>query len=93
MSAQDTYAVSGNGMGVLAGLRKFYSLDQYKSDTVDLPFVTRGICLDVAGTLSYIGVDDTASVTQTLAIGIYHPIRAKRIMASNCTATGIVGGY
>jgi len=62
------------------------------SDTTDLPFVSRGIGVDVAGNVRYVplGAQGDSLVTRFLVAGVIHPIRASRIHATGTTATGIV---
>lgn len=62
------------------------------SDSVDLPYVSRGISVDVDGNLSYqpVGTQGDATVTRKVVSGIQYAIRAKRILATGTTATGIV---
>lgn len=62
------------------------------SDSVDLPFVSRAISVDADGNLSYqpLGTQGDTTVTRKVVSGIQYAIRAKRIMATGTTATGIV---
>lgn len=76
-----------DGSGTLP-LGNFFSVTPNDSTEV----LTRAVYVGVTGSLAFIGADDSASVTLTnLAAGIWHPIRARRILATGTTATGIVG--
>lgn len=65
------------------------------SDTVDLTLgPTRGVYNGAAAAcaIAVILADDTAAVTLSgVPSGTFLPIRAKRVMATNTTCTGIVG--
>jgi len=61
------------------------------SDTVDLSRVTRGIYVGVSGDVAIIGEKDNAAVTfKNAAAGSILPVRAKRVMSTNTTATNLV---
>ncbi len=65
------------------------------SDSVDLPHLSRGINVAVAGTVKYNPAGGTsnasdATVTLFLVAGVIHPVAASRIYATGTTATGIV---
>lgn len=66
-------------------------------DTNDLPApgVSRFLYFSAAGTVSLMGVDDTAAVQLTVTAGLLLPIRAKRIMATgtSVSAANIICGY
>jgi hypothetical protein len=59
----------------------------------DLAHATRGICFATAGALrvTTVGGDDVTFPSGALAAGIVHAIRARRVWATNTTASGIVG--
>ena len=59
-------------------------------DTNELVYVTRGIMVTVSGNVKVMGVKDTVACVLPLAAGVIHPIMAKRIYATDTTATGIV---
>ncbi len=60
-------------------------------DTNDLPSQTRGLYIGGAGNVVVILADDTASVTFTgVLAGSVLPIRVKRVLSTNTTATAIV---
>ena len=60
------------------------------NDSTDLIYTTRGIMVATAGGVQIMGDLDTVPCVVYLAAGIIHPIMAKRIYATNTTATGIV---
>lgn len=60
------------------------------SDSVDLTDPAAALWVTVAGTVKFITMDDD-TVTLTLASGIVHPFKAKRVYATGTTATGIFG--
>jgi hypothetical protein len=64
------------------------------NDTTDLP---DGACKALhavgAGSIVTIGVDDTAAVTHYIVQGGMLPIRARRVLSTGTTATGIVALY
>lgn len=60
------------------------------SDTVDLPFITRGIRVGTtAGDVRVTTVDGDDDVIPNVQIGETVPVMATRIWATNTTATGI----
>ena len=65
------------------------------SDTVDLTLgPTRGLYNGGAAAcaIAMILADDTAAVTlSNVPAGVFMPVRAKRVMATNTACTGIVG--
>ena len=63
------------------------------SDTVDFPAPIRGLIIGgSAGTISVVGpLDEVVSLPATMAAGVIHSIRAKRINAAGTTATGLIG--
>jgi len=64
------------------------------NDSADLANSTRGIYVGVSGDIKIDTVGGDSAVTFVgLAAGIIHPIRAKRIYATDTTATSIVGVY
>lgn len=61
------------------------------SDTADLNHVTSAIYIGGAGNLALILANDSAPVTFTgLAAGTVLQVQAKRIMATNTTATALL---
>lgn len=80
--------------GLTAPGSVFFSITP--ADETDLTTATRGIILAVAGDVEVTGVgmaDGEKEVIPALIAGVVHPIRAKRIWATNTTATGIKGTY
>lgn len=65
------------------------------SDTVDLPFPTREICIGTGGTLVVKRLDDvTVTIPASIATdGARLSIRAKRILSTGTTASNIVVLY
>lgn len=66
------------------------------SNTVDLPFVPRGIKVGVAGNLAVIPIDATDDtdivIIPSLTNNVFHAIRCRRIMATGTTASSICIG-
>ena len=75
------------------------SQDVTPSNTTDLAIsggtgdggtlLTRAVSCGVAGNIRYIDKDGNDSILKGAIAGILYPIRAKRIMSTNTTATGI----
>ena len=64
------------------------------SDTVDLTRVARGVYVGVGGDIAVMGEKDSAAVTfKNCATGSILPIRVKRVMSTNTTATNLVSLY
>jgi hypothetical protein len=61
------------------------------ADGTDVPTGTRAIYVGVAGDVSLLLLDNTTTVTLTLAAG-WHPIAMKRVRSTGTTATGLIGG-
>ena len=62
------------------------------SNTVDFPAVTGWIAVTVTGNVAVV-FEDQSVLTVPMAAGVLHRIRARRVNATNTTATGIVGLY
>lgn len=61
-------------------------------DTNDLAITPRALWTGAGGTIVCILADDSAEVTfSDVAAGCILPIRAKRVLATGTTATGLVG--
>lgn len=64
------------------------------SDDTDLNYVSRAIYIATTGNLNVImtGYDgnDITVLISNLAAGVVHPLRVKRVLATNTTATGII---
>jgi hypothetical protein len=85
-------------MSVADSNERLYSLTRFRAvtpGTTDLRIngvAPRAIYVAVAGDVTVLGDDDTATVTLTgLAAGVWHPLSPQQITAA--TATGIVAGY
>ena len=63
------------------------------SDTVSLPAGCRGIYVGGAGNVAAVGDDNVAVTFTGLPIGTFMPIGAKRVNATNTTATLLVALY
>lgn len=62
-------------------------------DATDLPWITTAIYVGGSGNMSVILEGDSVAVTlNSLAGGIWHPIKAKRVRSTGTTATGLVAG-
>lgn len=59
------------------------------NDSTDLAFASRAISVNGSGDVAVVTLDGD-TVTVTLAAGVLHPIRAKRVLSTGTTATGIV---
>ena len=82
---------SGRAQSVNGPARRILGI--VPSDESDLPEgLARGLFVGGAGTVRM--VDDSGNVTDILsAAHQYHPLRARRIMATGTTATDIVALY
>lgn len=60
------------------------------NDANELPFVTRAINVGLSGDVAVVTADGDNAILHIVA-GIAFPIRARRVLASGTTATGIVG--
>jgi len=61
-------------------------------DNTDLTASTRGLYVGATGDVVVIFERDTVAVTLVgLVGGVVHPLRVRRVLATNTTATGIVG--
>jgi len=65
------------------------------NDSTDLTVPTRGICLAAAGDLKVttLGGDTVTFSDGSLAAGVIHPLRVRRVWSTGTTATGIFGVY
>lgn len=61
------------------------------SDSVDLPYVIRGLYVGVTGNVTYVDLYGTTVTKTAMAAGMTHPMQAVRIMATLTTATNMVG--
>jgi len=55
------------------------------SDTVDLAVVPRALYVDVTGTMAVVDIDGVVMSMAAAAVG-YHPLRPRRVNATNTTA-------
>ena len=62
-------------------------------DNNDLSNTTRGLYVGVSGDVVVVTAGGDEVTFVALAAGVFHPIRAQRIKATNTTATNIVGVY
>lgn len=64
------------------------------NDSTDLPNVSKALWIGGAGNVSIIAADDSSAVLISgVPAGTVLPIRAKRVLATNTTATLIVNLY
>ena len=64
------------------------------SDAADIAFVSKAIYVGIGGNLAVIAEDDTVAVTlANVQSGTILPIRVRRVMATNTTASSIVNLY
>lgn len=62
------------------------------SDSTDLDYATRGICVGSAGAIKVttLGGETLVIPTGALAAGVIHPLRVTRIWSTSTTASSIV---
>ena len=60
-------------------------------DVNDLAYVTKGLLIGTGGNISVLAVDDITPVLIKVSDGQTLPIRAKRVLVTDTTATNIVG--
>lgn len=61
------------------------------SDTVDISPIPRGVWVGVGGDVALMAMGDTAATTlKNVPSGSYLPIRVKRAMVTNTTATNLI---
>jgi hypothetical protein len=86
MPAKNRYANNaGSAIGPAAMLRTVTP-----HDVDELEFVANGIVAATAGTIAIVAQEDASPVALTVNAGQVYPIRARKIMATGTTATGIV---
>lgn len=83
----DKFQNQGDSVDLQA--RKLLAITPHNDN--DLANVPKALFIGVGGTIAIIAVDDTASVSLTVAAGTLLPIRVKRVLVTGTTATGIVG--
>jgi len=59
-------------------------------DTNELEYVAKALFIGTGGTLSLIAQEDTAAVSLTVVAGQIVPVRAKIVLDTGTTASGIV---
>lgn len=91
MAADNTFRNDSDTAKMLGGQDAFVITPD---DEEDLPYVTRGIYVGVAGDLAVTLVGDSAPVTfANLAAGVIHPLRVKQVHETGTDAENIVGVY
>jgi hypothetical protein len=64
------------------------------NDSTDLTVIPRGLWIGVGGDVCLLAMGDTSEVTlKNVPTGSYLPVRAKRVKATNTTATNIIAWY
>ncbi|NKX43600.1 spike base protein, RCAP_Rcc01079 family [Roseicyclus persicicus] len=63
------------------------------SDTTDLGVICRGLYVGNAGDVAVRASDNTEGVFENVAAGTFLPVRARRVLETGTTATGILGLY
>ncbi len=86
MAALDDFAAASGGLLTPAT----HAAAVTKSDTVDLTHVSRGLYLGTSGDVAAITLSDETITFTGLAAGICHPLRLKRVLSTNTTATFMV---
>lgn len=71
--------------------RKLVAVTPHNSN--DLAYTTKALFIGTGGNIVVLAEDDTVAVTLKVTDGQILPVRAKRVLATNTTATGIVGMY
>lgn len=86
-------SIKRRDLTILASINQLESVTP--SDVTDLTRPTIGLYVGVTGNVAVIMAGDETDTAVTLvglAAGIFHPLRVKRVMSTNTTATSIVGG-
>lgn len=87
----DAIAAAQNLIALTAPSGRFAAVT--KSDTVDLPIYSRGLYIGGAGDVVVVGVDDVTNdgtLFKAVPAGTTLPVMARRVKATNSTATDIV---
>lgn len=71
--------------------RKLVAVTPHNSN--DLAYTTKALFIGTGGNIVVLAEDDTVAVTLKVTDGQILPVRAKRVLETNTTATGIVGMY
>ncbi len=61
-----------------------------RHDTDEIEFVSNGLLIGAGGTIAVLARDDTDPVTLTVVAEPLLPVRARKVLATSTTATGIV---
>lgn len=68
-----------------------------KSDVTEFTYLTRGIYIGGAGDVAVEALNESgvyAAVTMVgLAVGVWHPVVCRRVLATGTTATNILRGW
>ena len=67
----------------------FYTITP--NDQVEIPFRPRAVMIGTPGNLACVDSLGVTTVMVNLAVGIYHPIRPLKILATGTTAANIFG--
>ncbi len=88
-------AVDSTPQGGLSGLQPFTkAFAVSKSDSLDLPFVTRGLYTGAGGIIQCTLSGDSSPVTYAaVPAGVILDLRITRVWSTTTTATGMVGLY
>lgn len=81
-------ADSQNSKGTLSSA-SFFAITP--ADAVNLTYTTRSLFIGVGGTLTVLGVDDSATVQFTVQTGQILPLQVRQVYSTGTTATGIIG--
>lgn len=71
--------------------RKLVAVTPHNSN--DLAYTTKALFIGTGGNIVVLAEDDTVAVTLKVTDGQILPVRARRVLETNTTATGIVGMY
>lgn len=71
--------------------RKLVTVTPHNSN--DLAYTTKALFIGTGGNIVVLAEDDTVAVTLKVTDGQILPVRARRVLETNTTATGIVGMY
>ena len=89
MPITDTFANVGSGLDSPAtGL-----ITIVPDDNADLTIMPRALMVGTAGDVAVIMKDGTLGTLPALQPGVPYPVRVSRVLATDTSATGIVGLY
>jgi len=89
MAAVDNFVSEGHNRQKPAD----HAFDITADDINDLDYVTRGIYVGGSGDLKVDMVGGETVTFLTIAAGVIHPLRVRRVYSTGTTATGIIGLY